>query len=517
MLIVALALSATAAFYSIIGLMTIFAAAAVPVAIMGSMLEVAKLTVTVWLHEYWSQTRVLMRAYLSAAVVILMLITSIGCFGFLSKAHSDLSLVSGDVQSKIAIYDEKIKVSRENIDANRKALKQLDDAVDQVMGRSTDEKGADKAVALRRSQGKERARLIADIETEQKKISQLNEERAPIAAEVRKVEAEVGPIKYIAALIYGDNPDANLLERAVRWVIIMLVLVFDPLAVMMLLAATESWRWSQTAMRGRLDVLARERPPSATERVQDWKNKINKWRASHANLDADGVVAQNLGSEPPRTEPDVQPLAPEPATDPTPEPTPVASAPLLDATPVPSQPEPPPVAEPVPDPTPVPTEPPPATFPMEVDPVPLDTDDFDDEDDEDPVLKRARALWKDRNPGSTLKEQRRRFNMGEIDQLPWVALLEEAGRAMSTFGPKWPLSPVRGDQHIRTDLRPTQVYKYNGTTWIPVDKSLSDGYSYNDSYINFLIDRIAQGEYDPELLNDTERLQIEARLKKDRE
>jgi hypothetical protein len=172
-----------------------------------------------------------------------MLITSMGIFGFLSKAHSDQSLVSGDVQSRIAVYDEKIKTSRDNIDANRKALKQMDEAVDQVMGRSQDEKGADKAVAIRRGQQKERARLQTEIAAEQKIISQLSAERAPIAAEVRKVEAEVGPIKYIANFIYGDNPDANILEKAVTWVIIIIVVVFDPLAVILLLASQYSFQW----------------------------------------------------------------------------------------------------------------------------------------------------------------------------------------------------------------------------------------------------------------------------------
>ena len=151
---------------------------------------------------------------------------------------------SGDVVAKISIYDEKIRTERENIDANRKALKQLDEAVDQVMGRSTDEKGADKAVAIRRSQQKERSRILAEIAESQKKITALNEERAPLAAEFRKVESEVGPIKYIAALVYGDNPDANILEKAVRLVIIMIVLVFDPLALTLILAANKQFEWA---------------------------------------------------------------------------------------------------------------------------------------------------------------------------------------------------------------------------------------------------------------------------------
>jgi hypothetical protein len=119
--------------------------------------------------------------------------------------------------------------------------------VDQVLGRSTDEKGADKAVALRRAQQKERTRLQNEISQSQKSIAELNEARAPIAAEVRKVEAEVGPIKYIANFIYGDNPEANVLEKAVTWVIIIIVVVFDPLAVILLLASQYSFQWFRKA------------------------------------------------------------------------------------------------------------------------------------------------------------------------------------------------------------------------------------------------------------------------------
>ena len=235
--ITAVVLSGIAAYYSVIGLIAIFSAAALPVAIMGGSLEAAKLVVASWLYRYWRSIPVLMRAYFTTALLILMLITSMGIFGFLSKAHSDQSLVSGDVTAKLSVFDEKIKTSKDNIEANRKALKQMDEAVDQVMARSTTEGGADKAVAIRRSQAKERARLQSEIAAEQKTIAALNEQAAPIRAEIRKVEAEVGPLKYIAALIYGDNPDENMLERSVRWLIILLICVFDPLAVLMLIAA----------------------------------------------------------------------------------------------------------------------------------------------------------------------------------------------------------------------------------------------------------------------------------------
>ena len=246
LLLTGLVISAVAIYYSVVGLTAIFSAAVIPIIIMGSALEVGKLVCASWLKANWEKAPRFIKYYMISAVIVLMLITSMGIFGFLSKAHNDQNLVSGDVQSKIAIYDEKIKTERENIDANRKVLKQLDESVDQVMGRSSDEKGAEKAVAIRKAQQKERGRIAQDITESQKRIATLNEERAPIAAEVRKVEAEVGPIKYIAKFIYGDQgADENSLERAVTWIIIMIVIVFDPLAVIMLLAAQMTFGWKQ--------------------------------------------------------------------------------------------------------------------------------------------------------------------------------------------------------------------------------------------------------------------------------
>ena len=242
-LLVALALSSIAAWYSIQGLMAIFAAAVTPIIIMGSALEVAKVVTAVWLHNYWKRSSWKLKIYLIPAVIALALLTSMGIFGYLSKSHSDQALVSGDVQAKVTVFDEKIKTARENIESNKTALKQLNTQVDQLVGRTTDEKGIDKSVTVRRQQAAERTKLNKEIDTAQAQVAKLNEEAAPIRAQIRKVEAEVGPIKYIAALIYGDNPDSNLLERAVRWVIMLIVFVFDPLALMLVLAAQSSYDW----------------------------------------------------------------------------------------------------------------------------------------------------------------------------------------------------------------------------------------------------------------------------------
>ncbi len=250
----ALGLSAVAAYYSIMGLVAIFAAAATPIFIMGSLLEVSKLVVASWLYRSWKEIPKLMMGYFTVALVVLMMLTSMGIFGYLSKAHLDQAVPTGDVSAKLSLIDEKIKTEKENIDAARKQITQLDQQVDQTISRTTDSNGADRAVAIRRGQQKERARLLSEIGEAQTKVAKLNEERAPIASEVRKVEAEVGPIKYIAQLIYGQEAqDADFLEKAVRIVILMIVAVFDPLAVLLLVAA--NWQMKHEEVEHPLSSL----------------------------------------------------------------------------------------------------------------------------------------------------------------------------------------------------------------------------------------------------------------------
>ena len=245
MFVAAISLSCIAAFYSIAGLAAIFAAAVVPIIIMGGILEVSKLVVASWLYRNWDEVPFSFKAYFTSAIVILMMLTSMGIFGFLSKAHLDQAVPAGDITAQVQIFDDKIKTERENIEAARKALKQMDAQVDEKLARTTDDKGAERAVQIRRAQSSERKKLQNEITVAQASIVKLQTERAPVASQARKVEAEVGPVKYIAALIYGDTLDQNMLEKAVRWVIIMIVLVFDPLAVLMLVAVNWSLKKRQ--------------------------------------------------------------------------------------------------------------------------------------------------------------------------------------------------------------------------------------------------------------------------------
>ena len=239
-LLCALSVSAIAAYYSVIGLIAIFSAAPIPIAVMGGTLEAAKLVVASWVYKNWNVAPKLLKYYFVCAIIVLMFITSLGIFGFLSKAHSDQSLATGDAISKLEIIDDKIRVAKDTIDANRKVLKQLDESVDQIMARSTSEEGARRANALRVSQKAERNRIANENEAQQKIVAKLNEDRQPFATEVRKVESEVGPLKYIAAMIYNEQVTQTMLEQAVRWVIILIVLVFDPLAVLLVIAGNFS-------------------------------------------------------------------------------------------------------------------------------------------------------------------------------------------------------------------------------------------------------------------------------------
>ena len=265
MFLSAFALSASAAYYSIAGLVAIFSAAVIPIIIMGGTLEVSKLVVASWLYNNWKQIPLMMKSYFTVALIVLMCLTSMGIFGFLSKAHLDQAVPSGDIASKVAVIEEKLKTEKDTIEDAKRTIKQLDDQVNQTISRTsadTTTKGIDRSVSIRKSQARERKELYSTIQTSQAEISKLNEEKAPVAAQLRKVEAEVGPIKYIAALIYGDNLDESFLEKAVRVVILMIVSVFDPLAVLMLVAAnwslkhrkkeesdfdTTGWTWDEVS------------------------------------------------------------------------------------------------------------------------------------------------------------------------------------------------------------------------------------------------------------------------------
>ena len=524
-LLVALALSTIAAWYSIVGLTAIFAAAVIPIIIMGSALELAKIVTTVWLRKYWKRCTWIMKVYLVPAVIALALLTSMGIFGFLSKAHLDQAVPSSDIAAKVSLLDEKIKTERDNIDAAKRALTQMDSQVDQMLGRTDSDRGAERAVQIRRQQAKERNALQNDIAKSQAVISKLNEERAPIASELRKVEAEVGPIKYIAAFIYGDDPDANLLERAVRWVIILLVVVFDPLAIMLVIAANQSKDWDKNideelALKEKVEhekVIPelQEQLPVTTEPEEDL-TEINHMLAEAAEIDGqkehwpfvpdeDELNKKNDSFTKAQIEQLKELLASLTAT-------PKGDYSDIEIIPVHTKHE--LIEEPVIEEQVAITEP-------EV--IIDDTPNFEGYRDADgnwvqtgpaftPVIEQPAFVKFD---GDYAEYKGKRLHKRVLyEQYPELRLEEDKRRTPSTrFGIDFPNSRMLGDTFVRVDVTPNRVYKYNGAKWIETNRNISSTYLSNPEYVQFLITKIASGEYDMDLLTADEQDAVERQLK----
>lgn len=546
-LFVALVIEMVGAFYSVTGLAAIFSGAVIPILIMGGALEVGKVTAAVWLKNNWERASVAYKVYLVPAVVVLMFLTSMGIFGFLSKAHSDQNLVSGDVQSRVAIYDEKIRTARDNIDANRRALTQMDAQVDQLLGRTDDARGAERAVQIRRNQARERERLQTEIANNQKLIAQLNEQAAPIRAEIRKVEADVGPIKYIAKLIYGDNPDANLLEKAVVWVIIIIVAVFDPLALVLILAAQQSLRWAREAKAQSLiadehtvpgPVVAEEpaaepppqeavesAPPEPEEHPLTEEEREKKeleeverffWRGRMIAKALDAEEDERRVQEGNAALAEIEPEEPEVVL---PEPEPESVDPeyqrLLDESAA--------VIE---------------ALRTEIAEKDQQLDSLGGHTSEVESLRND-LMNKNRRLTAQLTEllgdvERLKRENDQLkapppappaDRLDLSTRLDDINLDLratdsvkptgnASFGTQFPEQPNKGDMFLRVDYLPSRLFKFNGTKWIESDKHLTDQFAYEDTYIKHLIEKLNTGEYDADDLNDIEREKIKEYLER---
>jgi hypothetical protein len=359
-----LAISAVAIYYSVIGLAAIFAAAVIPIIVMGSILEVSKLVAAWWLKANWHRAPFLLKSYMLVAVVVLMLITSMGIFGFLSKAHTEQAVPVGDNLARIEIIDERIAIEQEVIAQARQDIGILDQQIE----RFTELGAVSRGVNVRNDQRQEREALTQQILAAQENISELRLERAPFAASLRAIEAEVGPIKYIAKLIYGDATDSNMLEQAVVWIIIVIVFVFDPLAVLLLLASQMSFKWAREERELRSEA-------NAVIPVNDDTTKDSN--VEHVSNDNDGPIVEPVVDEP---QPEVVIEAEEQLSDQE----------LVE---------------------------------KELDRLAEELHIPAEEDEEEDVpdhIKLAKKAWKIDHPNDSLKHQRKLLETGIISELPWM-------------------------------------------------------------------------------------------------
>lgn len=226
-------ISIISAYYSILGLVAIFPATPIAIMTMGSALELGKVVTASYLYRNWKKLPILVRGYFIAAVIVLMAITSMGTFGFLSKAHIQNTSEIGSVQAQIERIDTSIQ--RETVRLNRAqtSLDQLDAAINSMIGQEY----ASRGLTVRRSQAVEREALQTEITQAETAIDQFRDDKIPLVRRVQEAQTEVGPIRYVAELFYGSS-ESSQLEMAVRWMIILLVIVFDPLAVLLIMMST---------------------------------------------------------------------------------------------------------------------------------------------------------------------------------------------------------------------------------------------------------------------------------------
>ena len=273
----AISISIIAAGYSIVGLATLFAGAVVPIIAMGSALEVGKLVAASWLYHNWnSDVPRLLKSYLFGAIIILIFITSLGIFGFLSKAHLDqVKPVSGN-NIKIELLDKQINQQNLIIDRAEKQISLLDKALEVYINKEYVTRG----LKERKKQEEERNALNTAINEASDKIAELTNNKATLSLEQNKIEAEVGPIKYVAELIYGEQAQDNF-DKSVRFVILILIFVFDPLAVLLLIAANISlkqWRKKKNLIKSEQKFDLEERLERERKKAKRFKEKSRDYK-----------------------------------------------------------------------------------------------------------------------------------------------------------------------------------------------------------------------------------------------
>ena len=280
----AISISVIAAGYSIVGLATLFAGAVVPIIAMGSALEVGKLVAASWLYHNWnSDVPKLLKTYLFVAIIVLIFITSLGIFGFLSKAHLDQVKPTSSNNIKIELLDKQINQQNLIIERAEKSLNLLDKALEVYI----DKEYVTRGLKERKKQEEERNDLNTAINEASDKIADLTNQKAGLELSQDKIEAEVGPIKYVAELIYGEQAKDNF-DKSVRFVILILIFVFDPLAVLLLIAANISlrqWRQKKAIVRSENKVNLEEQLDRERSKLKKVREKTRDYRKLITRLD----------------------------------------------------------------------------------------------------------------------------------------------------------------------------------------------------------------------------------------
>lgn len=466
-LFTALSMATVAAVFAIYGIIAIFAGMPQFALVMGAVIELGKVVGISWLYRNWNEPTKIKYA-MTPLVLVAMMLTSMGIFGLLSKAHLEQTSPVANNEIQIVRLDQQIAREQSKITDAEQVISQLDQSVQALIDFDRI-RGPDGALAVRESQAEQRELLRQTIDTAQSEVDRLEDQKLELTQELSAIALEVGPVKYLAELVYGDGTDRT--EEAVRWVIIAFIFVFDPMAILLLMAANYTLDQRKKRIAESATVIPEVKEPVIKEEIRVEQDK---------------------------------------------------NEPVIDTTDSTSEPEQPVLAEPEPiaEPEPEPVHENRTDNIVELLSIEPDIVEEFDEIISAPKKQQDKQIPLDNVTlcdvgGGYVEYNNHLYQKDALKEInPELFRLKPDQPSMpnSGFGTAFPKIAQKKDIFVRVDVIPNKVYRFEGSKWIEINKNLSSTYLYDQEYIKYLIDKISNGEYDIELLSEQEKNQIDEYL-----
>ena len=505
-LLTALSMATVAAVFAIYGIIAIFAGMPQFALIMGAVIELGKVVGVSWLYRNWNEPTKI-KYFMAPLVLVAMLLTSMGIFGLLSKAHLEQTSPVANNEIQITRLDQQITREQSRIIDAEQVISQLDQSV-QALIEFDRIRGPDGAIAVRESQADQREVLRLTIDTAQTEVDKLEDQKLELTQELTAIALEVGPVKYLAELVYGTETDRT--EEAVRWVIIAFIFVFDPMAILLLMAA--NYTLDQRKKQPLVPEIPKQEPIVEGKEETDVKENTEELNNDTDTTDDTDTFDSDISDSAIQSDsqPESEPIGGEPSEGSENLQETVVGTDERDIVFV--QPE-----GPIDINTSVSVEPVSITQPSAV-------------DDAAQVIAESAALQKKpqdkqiTTEGVTLvidvgdgyvEYNKQLFQKDALKELrPDLFSIkpDELYMPSSSFGTQFPKIAKKKDIFVRVDVTPNKVYRFEGSKWIEISKNLSSTYLYDQEYIKYLINKIDQGEYDIDLLSEQEKIQIEEYL-----
>ena len=490
-LLTALSMATVAAVFAIYGIIAIFAGMPQFALIMGAVIELGKVVGISWLYRNWNEPTKI-KYFMAPLVLVAMMLTSMGIFGLLSKAHLEQTSPVANNEIQITRLDQQVAREQSRITDAEQVISQLDQSV-QALIEFDRIRGPDGALAVRESQAEQREVLRQTIDTAQTEVDRLEDQKLELTQELTAIALEVGPIKYIAELIYSDGQDRT--EEAVRWVIIAFIFVFDPMAILLLMAA--NYTLDQRKKQPLVAEIPKQEPIVENKEETDVKETTEELN-NDTDTTNDSDISDPDISDPAAqsdSQPESEPIGGDPSEGSENLQETVAGTDERDIVFV--QPE-----GSIDNNTSVSVEP--------VSITEVEKDDIKKVENKE-IVTEGITLACDVG-GGYIEYNNHLFQKDALKEIkPELFSLRTDGPTMpsSSFGTQFPKIAKKKDIFVRVDVIPNRVYRFEGTKWIEINKELSSTYLYDQEYIKYLVDKIDKGEYDVDLLSDQEKIQIE--------